>query len=112
MENKVIKRETIKESVILEYKELSLVSLEVVIKTLKDNGATHFEMYAEKDWDGCVESVEFIGLKLELETDEEFEIRRKKLLEEEDKKRLEKIIQIENSEREMLAKLKHKYENI
>jgi len=110
MENKVIKRETIKDSVVLEYKELSVVSLEVVLKMLRDNEATHFEMYAERDYDGCIESVEFIGLKLQLESDEELEIRRKKLLEAEDKKRLEKISQIENAERDLLRKLKEKYE--
>lgn len=112
MENKVIKRETLKDSVVLEYKELSIVSLEVVIKTLKDNGATHFEMYAEKDWDGEIESVEFIGLKLQLESDEEFEIRQKKVLEERNKKYLEGIARQENLEREQLRKLKEKYENI
>ena len=89
MENKVIRREVVKDDIILEYKELPIEVYENLIKQFKEKGATHIDVYADKDWDGYVENLEFTGVKLFFETDEEKEIRLKKEQQEIENKELE-----------------------
>jgi L-rhamnose mutarotase len=111
MDLKVLRKDKVTEEMSFEYKEQDIAVLENIVKELKSKGATHFEIYAERDYDGYVENLEFTGYQIYFETPEQYEKRVKK----EDEIREEKLKEgqelIKKHELAELKRLKEKYES-
>lgn len=111
MENRRAIERAFLEEVSINNVELPISTLEDMVIRLKEVGATHFSIYASKDWDDNIEDYEITFTKLEIESEEVYLKR-----ETEEKLRLQKLayeraLRIENEEKETLRKLKAKYEN-
>lgn len=112
MENKVIRRERVGEDVNIDYNHGTSVKLEFfkeMIAKFESNGTTTVDIYVES-YDNCTESIDFTPMKEYFESDFEKEVRL--ALEEEVRQKREASLkeQKELSERDLLKKLKEKYE--
>lgn len=94
-----------------DYDQIHEISkLEEVLAYLKEQGATHFNLYAEKDYDGYVESYEFNGMEITYETDDAMKSRLESEAKELTRKEEELKQKTKENELVLLAKLKQKYE--
>jgi len=82
------------------------------LKERQDQGATHFEFYATRDWEGDIEAIELSFMTKREETDKEYDLR---LQEEANAQKLKDAQDLrikqeaEQHERELYQRLKEKY---
>lgn len=109
-DNQIIKREKVTEGFNLTpySSEYDIEWLYNFAETLKNSNATHFELDIEA-WEGGIESIEFTGYKNTIETDEEKELRLKKVEADRRKRQQEALELEEKRERLLYESLKIKY---
>jgi hypothetical protein len=110
MENKILSRGKNTEYNFEHWIDIPLQKLKDIITYAESIGDNYFQVYANKDWDGDVESIQFETVRLFTETDEEVKIRKEK--EEIERISAEKTRkeQIEAQELTQYLKLKEKYD--